>query len=205
VAGAHRDALRGACASGACGDAGEYPCDDIRIIKDSLVWSHRASTQAQEGYMTVGGFFGKTGRELAVAAAILTAIGLTAVPRPADAGGGWGWHGGGGGIGAGAAVALGLGSFFLGSVLSHPYYNPYYYPPAPAYYPPAPAYYPQAGYSYPQGGYPSYPQAGYSYYPPAGYSSYPPTGYSYSSPPQVAYYPPARSCWNSYYQSYYAC
>ena len=88
--------------------------------------------------MIVGGLFGKTGRGLAVAAAILAAIGLTTVPRPADAGGG--------GISPGAAVGLGLGAFALGSVLSQPYYNPYsspygyygYYPSAPAYYPPAP-------------------------------------------------------------------
>jgi len=40
--------------------------------------------------MTVGRLFGKTGRGLVVAAAILAAIGLTTVPRPADAGGGWG-------------------------------------------------------------------------------------------------------------------
>jgi hypothetical protein len=102
--------------------------------------------------MTLGRFFGKTGRGLAVAAAILAAIGLTTASRPADAGG----------IGPGAAVGLGLGAFALGSVLANPYYNPYgyyggYYPPAPAYYPPAP------------------------------------------------YYPRARSCWNSYYRSYYAC
>src|SRR5215472_2632180 len=93
--------------------------------------------------MTVGRFFGKTGRGLAVAAAILAAIGFTTVPRPADAGGSWG----GGGISPGAAVGPGLGAFALGSVLPNPYYcNPYpygyygYYPPAPAYYPPA-AYY----------------------------------------------------------------
>jgi len=43
--------------------------------------------------MTAGRFFGTTGRGVAVAA-ILAAIGLTTVPRPADAGGGWG----GGGI-----------------------------------------------------------------------------------------------------------
>jgi hypothetical protein len=119
----------------------------------------RGRVQAPEGYMTVGRFFGKTGRGLAVAAAILAAIGLTTVPRPADAGG-WG----GGGIGPGAAVALGLGSFALGSVLANPYYRPYYYPYA-YYYPPAPAYY----------------------------------------PPPAPYYPPARSCWNPYYQYYYAC
>ena len=69
--------------------------------------------------MTAGGLFGKTGRGLAVAAAILAAIGLTTVPRPADAGG----------IGPGAAVGIGLGAFALGSVLANPYYNnPYYYP-----------------------------------------------------------------------------
>ena len=70
--------------------------------------------------MIVGRFFGETGRGLAMATAILAAIGLTTVPRPADAG--WG----GGGISPGAAVGLGLGAFALGSVLSHPYYNPYY-------------------------------------------------------------------------------
>jgi hypothetical protein len=88
-------------------------------------------------------FFGKTGRGLAGAAAILAAIGLTTVPRPADAGGG--------GISPGAAVGLGLGAFALGSVLSQPYNNPYYspygyygtYPSAPAYYPPT-GYYPPA-------------------------------------------------------------
>ena len=74
--------------------------------------------------MIVSRFFGKTGRGLAVAAAILAAVGYTTVPRPAGAGGGWG----GGGISPGAAVGLGLGAFALGSVLSHPYYNPYYYP-----------------------------------------------------------------------------
>ena len=84
-------------------------------------------------------FFRKTGRGLAVTAAILAAIGLTTVPQPAEAGGGWG----GGGIGPDAAVGIGLGAFALGSVLANPYYyNPYgYYPPASAYYPPA-AYYP---------------------------------------------------------------
>ena len=91
--------------------------------------------------MTGYRFFGKTVRGLAVAAAILAVIGLATVPRPADAGGG--------GISPGAAVGLGLGAFALGSVLSQPYYNPYYYPygyyypSAPAYYPPAP-YYPPA-------------------------------------------------------------
>ena len=93
--------------------------------------------------MTVGRIFGKTGRGLAVAAAILAAIGLTTVPRPAVAGGGWG----GGGISPGAAVGLGLGAFALGTVLSNPYYNPSYYPYGYyGYYPPAPTYYPPAAY-----------------------------------------------------------
>ena len=93
--------------------------------------------------MTVNTSFRKTGRGLAVAAAILAAIGLTTVPRPADAGGGWG----GGGISPGAAAGIGLGAFALGSVLANPdafnpYYSPYgYYGYPPAYYPPA-AYYP---------------------------------------------------------------
>ena len=89
--------------------------------------------------MIVGRFFGKTVRGVAATAAILTAIGLTTVPRPADAGGGWG----GGGISPGAAAGIGLGAFALGTVLSHPYYNPYYYPygyygygPYPYYGPP---------------------------------------------------------------------
>ena len=119
--------------------------------------------------MTVGRFFGNTGRKLAVAAAILTAIGLTTVPRPVDAGGGWG----GGGISPGAAVGLGLGAFALGSVLSRPYYNPYYYPYGYYGYPPGPAYYPQAGY------YPYYPAPTPAYSP----------GPSYT--PQPTYTPPA--------------
>src|SRR5215469_3317760 len=75
--------------------------------------------------MTVISFFERTGRGLAVAAAIFAAVGLTTVPRPADAGGGWG----GGGISPGAAVGIELGAFALGSVLANPYYyNPYYSP-----------------------------------------------------------------------------
>jgi len=96
--------------------------------------------------MTAGRCLGKTGRGLAVAAAIFVAIRLTTVSRPADAGGGWG----GGGISPGADVIIGLGAFDLGSVLSHPYYNPYYYPYGYyGYYPSAPAYYPPAAYSPP--------------------------------------------------------
>jgi hypothetical protein len=94
--------------------------------------------------MTVGRFFGRAGRRLAVAVAIIAAIGLTTMPRSADAGGGRR----GGGISPGAAVGIGLGAFALGSVLANPYYYPYgyygyYYPTAPAYYPTAP-YYPPA-------------------------------------------------------------
>ena len=39
------------------------------------------------------------------------------------------------------------------------------------------------------------------YYPYAYY--YPPAPAYY--PPPAPYYPPARSCWNPYYQYYYAC
>jgi len=89
--------------------------------------------------MIVSRFFGKTGRGLAVAAAMLAAIGLTTAPRPAHAGG----------IGPGAAVGIGLGAFALGSVLANPYYNPHYYPYGyygGYYYPSAPAYYPTTPY-----------------------------------------------------------
>jgi hypothetical protein len=86
----------------------------------------------------------RSGRGLAVAAALVAAVSLTAVPGPAYA------EHGGGGIGPGAAVGLGLGAFALGSALGagaygYPYYAPAYgyYPPA-AYYPPAPGYYPPA-------------------------------------------------------------
>ena len=116
--------------------------------------------------MTVNTSFRKTGPGLAVAAAMLAAIGLTTVPRPAEAGGGWG----GGGISPGAAAGIGLGAFALGSVLSRPYYNPYYYPYGYYGYPPAPAYYPPAAY--------------YPYYPPPA-SAYPPGG----SSPQATYPP----------------
>ena len=84
-------------------------------------------------------FFGKIGRGLAVAAALLAAIGLTTAPRPADAGG----------IGPGAAVGIGLGAFALGSVLANPHRQPYYYPYSyyGGYsYPPAAAYYPATPY-----------------------------------------------------------
>jgi len=71
--------------------------------------------------MIVSRLFGKAGRGLAVAAAILAVIGLATVPRPADVRGGGrgrrpcggGGGGGGGAIGPGAAVGLGLGAFTL--------------------------------------------------------------------------------------------
>jgi hypothetical protein len=63
--------------------------------------------------MMVGRFFGKAGRGRAVAAAIVTAIGLTTVPHPANAGGS--------GISPGAAVGLGVGAFALGSMVANPY------------------------------------------------------------------------------------
>src|SRR5215471_1901449 len=64
-------------------------------------------------------------------------------------------------------------SLALGSVLSRPYYNPYYYPYGYYGYPPAPAHYP--------------PAASYPYYPPPA-SAYPP-GSSYT--PQPTYTPQA--------------
>jgi len=84
--------------------------------------------------MTLGNLVGRTGRRLAVAATILRAIGLTAIPQPAHA------------VSPGAAVGIGLGAFALGTAITSPYYNPYYYPygyypPAAYYYPPAPNYY----------------------------------------------------------------
>ncbi len=81
--------------------------------------------------MSLGNLIGRTSRGLALAAAIVGAIGFASAPRPAHA------------IGTGAAVGIGLGSFALGTMLgagANPYYNPYYYPYG-YYYPPPPAYY----------------------------------------------------------------
>ncbi len=84
----------------------------------------------------------RSGRGLAVAAALVGAVSLTA-PSPARANVSPGW-----------AAAIGLGSFALGTAVgssaAYPYgyyggypYGGYYAPPAPAYYyPPAP-YYPR--------------------------------------------------------------
>src|SRR3954447_13718872 len=92
--------------------------------------------------MTLGNHFTRTGRGLAVGAAVLAAVGLTTVPRPAHA------------LSPGAGVGIGLGAFAAGTALgaaTNPYYNsynPYYnqygysYAPAQAYY--RQAYNPQA-------------------------------------------------------------
>ncbi|HUC11202.1 MAG TPA: hypothetical protein VL985_12375 [Stellaceae bacterium] len=93
--------------------------------------------------MTVGKHFASRGRSLAVGAAVLAAIGLTAAPQhPAHA------------LSPAAGVGIGLGAFAVGSALgaaANPYYNPYYNPygyynpPAPAYYyPPTPYYSPRS-------------------------------------------------------------
>jgi hypothetical protein len=103
--------------------------------------------------MTLSDRFARTGRGLAAGAAILTAVGLATVPRPAHA------------VGPGEAVGIGLGAFAAGTVLgaaANPYYSPYgySYPSAPAYYPSAPAYYPSA---------PTYYPSAPAYYPAAPY------------------------------------
>src|SRR5262249_26913759 len=125
--------------------------------------------QRQEELVIVRKFFGKAGRGLTGAAAILAAIGLTAAPRPAYAGGGWG----GGGISPGAAAGIGLGAFALGSVGPTPSpLTPFSPPSGYSGYPPPPAYYP--------------PAAFYPYYPPPASAS--PPGPRYT--PQATYPPP---------------
>ena len=92
--------------------------------------------------MSVGNLLGRTGRRLAIGAAILAGVGLTAVPQPAHA------------LSPAAGVGIGLGAFAAGTALgaaANPYYNPYYYSyPYGSYYPPAPAYYPAAPYYQPR-------------------------------------------------------
>jgi|SRR5215468_432405 hypothetical protein len=86
--------------------------------------------------MTFGKLFARSSRVLAIGAALLAAVGLTAIPQPAHA------------LSPGAGVGIGLGAFAAGTMLgaaANPYYNPYYYPYS-YYYPPAPAYYPAAPY-----------------------------------------------------------
>ena len=45
---------------------------------------------------------------------------------------------------------------------------------------------------------------GYNAYPPAGYYPYQPAP-AYYPPAPAPYYPAPRSCWDPYYQRYYAC
>jgi hypothetical protein len=88
--------------------------------------------------MTLSNLFGRTGRTLAFATAIVGAIGLTVTAKPAHA------------LGTGAAVGIGVGALAVGTAIGaagNPYYHGYpgygYYPGyAPGYYAPAPAYYP---------------------------------------------------------------
>jgi len=87
--------------------------------------------------MTLGKQFSRMGRGLAIGAAVLAAVGLTTVPRPAHA------------LSPGAGEGIGLGAFAAGTALgaaANPYYNPYYYNPYGYYYPSAPAYYPATPY-----------------------------------------------------------
>ena len=88
--------------------------------------------------MTLGKHFSRMGRGLAIGAAVLAAVGLTTVPRPAHA------------LSPAAGVGIGLGAFAAGTALgaaANPYYyNPYYYNPYGYYYPSAPAYYPATPY-----------------------------------------------------------
>ena len=97
--------------------------------------------------MALGHLVARSGRGLAIGAAILAAVGLTAAPRPAQA------------LSPAAGVGIGLGAFAAGTLLGaagNPYYNPYYN----TYY--NPYYYPYGYYGY---SYPATP--GYAYYPPA--------------------------------------
>jgi hypothetical protein len=100
--------------------------------------------------MTLGKHYARTARGLAIGAAVLAAVGLTTVPRPAHA------------LSPAAGVGIGLGAFAAGTALgaaANPYYNPYNpynpynsynypygysYAPAPAYYPSTPYYPPRS-------------------------------------------------------------
>jgi hypothetical protein len=118
-----------------------------------------------------GGYlFRRTGRGLAIGAAILATAGLTTSSRPAHA------------LSPGAGVGIGLGAFAAGTMLgaaANPYHNLYYYPygsyspaPAPAYTysPPAYTYSPPA---------PAYTNAP-AYDPPGSYYQSRNCGYPYS-------------------------
>lgn len=93
--------------------------------------------------MTFGKHLARTGRGLAIGAAVLAAVGLSTVSQPAHA------------LSPGAGVGIGLGAFAAGTALgaaANPYYNPYYNPygygyyyrSAPAYYPATPYYQPRS-------------------------------------------------------------
>src|SRR5712671_4744378 len=108
--------------------------------------------------MTLGDLFGQTGRRLAVGAAILGLVGVTAAPRPAHA------------VDPRAAVGIGVGALAVGTALgaaSNPNYNPNYYPygyygaPVPA-YTPAPGYYPPTAYYQPRSCWNAYYQRYYT-------------------------------------------
>ena len=78
--------------------------------------------------MAIGETLKKTGRGLAVAAALVGGV-MATVPQPASAGVSPGW-----------AAAIGVGSFALGAAAArgaYGYPGYYYAPPAPAYYPAA--------------------------------------------------------------------
>jgi hypothetical protein len=92
--------------------------------------------------MNFSNLSGRTGRGLAVGAAILAGVGLTSLPQPAHA------------LSPAAGVGIGLGAFAAGTALGaagNPYYNPYYYPYG-YYYPPVPtySYYPATPYYQPR-------------------------------------------------------
>jgi hypothetical protein len=117
----------------------------LAVITDMRpgIWPTLASAavKPQEWQMTLGNLCERRGRGLAIAATILGAVGLTAVPQPAHA------------LSPAAGVGIGLGAFAAGTALgaaSNPY-NPYYYGYYPyGYYPPGPAYYPATPYYQPR-------------------------------------------------------
>jgi len=89
--------------------------------------------------MTLSNLLGRTGRTLALATAIVGAIGLTVAPKPAHA------------LSPGEGVAIGLGALAVGSAIgasSNPYYGYPGYAYGPSYYSPG-----YSGYGY---GYPSH-------------------------------------------------
>lgn len=79
--------------------------------------------------MTVSNIIGRTGRTLALTAALVGAVGLTVTPKPAHA------------LSAGEGVAIGLGALAVGSAIGATAGNPYYGSPGYYDYYGAPAYY----------------------------------------------------------------